>query len=270
MVDEVVEAETAPDEAGSCDEGKGIEARTNIAAIYVSNGDYDQAQLFIKEILVADQNNPDALNLLGRIYHGNGDEQMAVYLWEKVLGEDEGNADALNNLGLREVSAGELGRAVRQFRRVIDADPANVAAHLNLGAIYLDHLNFENSLEEFEQTLSLRPRHEVALMGRAASIYGLGDPQLAYDAYGTVNQNYPDNCQAMWRLGELAFRDLDNMSSAMDHYSNNLRCRGVNIATCDGSVDEVCARVNAIQQMQRQTQPREPSEGELEGETTEE
>lgn len=262
---DVIRASEEDEERTDDEEALLVEAQVNIAAVFVETADFGQARFKISEILVLDQNNPDALNLLGRIYHAEGDEQMAVYLWEKVLGLDENNADALNNMGLMQVQKGELGRAVRQFSRVIDLDPANVAAHLNLGAIYLDHLNFESSLSEFEQSLTLRPRNETALMGRAASLYGMGDSQAAYDAYSEVSQNYTDNCQAMWRLGELAFRDLDDVASATDWYDRNLRCRGLNATTCDPSNDEVCARINAIQQMERQTTPREPEPGELEG-----
>ena len=262
-----------------------LDARINIAAVYVDNREYDQARLFIKEILVADQNNDDALTLLGSIYHADGDDQMASYLWGKVISaqddddeesaegdevaeEDTVNTEALNNLALMNVGRGELARAVRQFTMVVELDPANVAAHLNLGAIYLDHINFESALYEFEQALALRPRNQMALMGRAASLWGMGDAQGSYDAYEIVTQQYTDNCQAMWRLGELAFRDLDNMSGSLDWYTRNLRCRGINPDTCEGSQDEVCARVNAIHQMQRQTQPREPEPGVLEGEDT--
>jgi tetratricopeptide (TPR) repeat protein len=233
-----------------------LEAKLNIAAIYVDRGDTAQARTFIGEVLVAEQNNVDALNLLGRIYAREGDEQMATYLWEKAVQQNPEASDALNNLALLQVEGGTMSRAARQFMSVTEADPANIAAHLNLGAIYLDHINYAGALDEFEQVLSLRPRHETALMGRAAALWGMDQPEDARTAYERVVEYYPDNAQAMWRLGDLNFRVLDDVAAATRWYEGNLRARGMDPVSCDRS-DEVCARLQGIRQMGEQTAPRD-------------
>ena len=237
-----------------------LDARNNIAAIYVENGDHAQARTFIGEVLIAEQNNVGALNLLARIYSQEGNVQMASYLWEKVIELDENATDPRNNLGLMFVSDGEMSRAVRQFTRVVQNDPANVAAHLNLGAIYLTYLNYTGACGEFAQVVALRPRHESGLMGFAACAYGQGDAQVAYDRYLEVNGNYPENMRAMYRLGELAFRDLDDLASAESWYDRYLRLKGLNGETCTADDDPVCARIQGVRQMMRQTTPRSPEE----------
>ena len=231
-------------------DNENVLARLNIAAIYVDNGDPDQARQFIREVLVAEQNNVDALNLLGRIYNAEGDRQMATYLWEKSLGLDANAVDALNNMALLDVDDGKMGRAARQFARVASNDPANVAAHMNLGAIYLNHINYGDALYEFEQVLALRPRHESALMGRAAALYGLGENAEAYAAYSSVVDNYGENDAAMFRAGDIAFRDLDDLDAAEQWFRRNLSQRGMNPESCDRT-DEACARLLSIARRRR-------------------
>jgi tetratricopeptide (TPR) repeat protein len=235
-----------------------LTARTNIAAVYVDAGDYAQARQFIGEILVAEQNHVGALNLLARVYALEDDMQMASYLWEKVMELDETLLDPRNNIGLMYVEEAEMGRAVRQFTRVVDADPANVAAHLNLGAIYLEYLNYTGACHEFSQAIALRPRNQSGMMGLAACTYGQGRAQQAYDLYHEVQVNYPENAAAYRRMGDLAFRDLDDLAAALDWYDRYLRLQGLSSSTCTQVDDDICALIPGIRQMMQQTTPRSP------------
>ena len=73
------------------------EARANLAALNVANGNYDAAQTFIGELLQMTQNDVGELNVLALIYKEQGDLQMAEYLWEKALGEIDNAVSRLDD-----------------------------------------------------------------------------------------------------------------------------------------------------------------------------
>lgn len=64
-----------------------VEARANLAALNVQNGNPDSARQFISELLILSQNDVGALSVLALIAKQSGDVQMAEYLWEKCLQE---------------------------------------------------------------------------------------------------------------------------------------------------------------------------------------
>ena len=63
-----------------------VEARANLAALNVQQGNTTQARDYISDLLEMSQNDVGALNVLARIYQLEGDDRMAAYLWEKCVG----------------------------------------------------------------------------------------------------------------------------------------------------------------------------------------
>ena len=91
----------------------------------------DAATLY-QQILAADANHVDALQLLGAIAHQQGQHGAAVELIQRSLAIAPDNKQALNNLGEALRATGQIDQSVAAFRRAIALDSSYVKAHSNL------------------------------------------------------------------------------------------------------------------------------------------
>ena len=280
---------------------KDVDAKANLAAVYVQEGDFTQARAFIAELLQANQNEPGALNVLALIYKRENNMPMAQYLWEKCTLEIQAKQQALsdeaqyrdlseadaerlrrynetrlvrlskqlsdvqNELGVVEAAAKRADQAESFFKKAVENNPSNSAAYINLGAVYLDYANFADACSSFEEALALRPRDLTAMVGFASCTYGLGEVDAAFAAFERTAQAFPDNAFVAKRLGEIAFRDKNDQATAMRWFGVNLSIRGTSADVCDQRADEVCSTLKALIQMQQSQQPRAPEAGGEEG-----
>ena len=275
---------------------KDADAKANLAAVYVQQGDFTQARVFVGELLQMEQNEPGALGVLALIYKKENNMPMARYMWEKCIGEIEGRqmaiedeeqfkglsevdaaklrafnaqksdrlakqmSDVQNELGVVAVAEGQADAAESFFKKAVANNPSNAAASLNLGAIYLDYANFEDACVAFGDGLALRPRDLSGMVGFAACSYGLGKVEAAYAAYQAANEAFDQEPSITATLGEIAFRDLNNQKAAIGWFTKNLEQRGTSEATCDQRADKICSSLKALIQMAASATPQTPAD----------
>ncbi len=90
------------------------------------------AEAIYRQILAADPDHADALQLLGAIAHQLGRHGDAIALISRSLTLAPENKLALNNLGEACRAVGDIERSVESFRRALELDPSYVKAHSNL------------------------------------------------------------------------------------------------------------------------------------------
>ena len=112
----------------------------------------DAAGLY-QQILAADPDHADALQLLGAIAHQQGQHGAAVELIQRSLAIAPDNKQALNNLGEALRAVGRIEASIAAFRRAIALDPTYAKAHSNL----LLTLHFDPA----STGASLRREHEA-------------------------------------------------------------------------------------------------------------
>jgi Flp pilus assembly protein TadD len=275
---------------------KDADAKANLAAVYVQQGDFAQARVFIGELLEMDQNEPGALGVLALIYKKENNMPMARYMWEKCIGEISGRqaaiddeaqykdlseadaaklkafnsqksdrlakqlSDVQNELGVVAVAEGQADAAESFFKKAIENNPSNAAASLNLGAIYLDYANFEDACVAFGDGLALRPRDMSGMVGFAACTYGEGKVEAAYAAYQAAHEAFDQEPSLTEKLGDIAFRDMNDQKSAIRWFTKNLEQRGSAEATCDQRADKICSSLKALIQMAATTTPQTPAD----------
>lgn len=272
------------------------EARANLAALNVRNGNFEIAEAYIGQLLQMTQNEVGALNVLALIYKEQNDMQMAEYLWEKALGEidnavqrlddeeqfvdlteeqaealrryNESRADRMvklqgdiqNELGIVAYADGETDTAEMLFRTAISNNPTNAAARTNLGTIYLEYAFWDAACQQFAESLALRPRERSGMVGFAACSYGGGDIDTAYSAYEAAYNAHSGDAFITEQLLNITFREYNDYDRTEQWCSVNLDQRGMTLAGCDASSDRTCALCRSIEQLRQSQQPGEVEE----------
>ena len=83
--------------------------------------------------------------------------------FEKVLALEPNNLEAMLQLGLAEFRLGEADKAAERFENIIQNYRRHSGAYYYLGVYHLRHDNFEKAVENFKESLRLKPRDPETL-----------------------------------------------------------------------------------------------------------
>jgi len=144
-------------------------------------GDLDSAEVLYHEVLLADPNDLNGLQLLGLLIHQRGRAADAVALLHKAIAvlERRGGASAehaglYNNMGNALRAAGRAKEAAAQYRRGLDLDPNLAELHANLGNALLADGDPANAVASYEAALRRGPLSTQCLGNFANAQYALG------------------------------------------------------------------------------------------------
>ncbi len=107
-----------------------LEAKSNMAMTYLSTDNPMQGIALLREVLVTDPNNEQALFNLGILSIQSGQYDLAIERFEKLVELYPNNLQAQFYLGVGYFEGGKKAKARKQFEKVklTDADPAVQAA----------------------------------------------------------------------------------------------------------------------------------------------
>jgi tetratricopeptide (TPR) repeat protein len=142
-----------------------------------------EAEPIYREVLRIDENDPEALNLLGLILQNRGELAEAIALSEKAVRIDPGFADALANLGRAQRAAGMATEAAASARSAIALDPELAEAHLVLGRALLDLGDNAPAADACRIAMRLDPALVDAHSNLGTSLRRLGDFAGAVQAF---------------------------------------------------------------------------------------
>lgn len=101
----------------------------------------------------------------------------------KLAEQAESSTDAKRRAKLQAKVQKEYARAIRAFRSATKADPKMHQAFSSLGYALRKTGQYEDSLEAYNQALSLQPRYTEAIEYRAEAFLGLNRLDEAKEAY---------------------------------------------------------------------------------------
>jgi len=149
------------------------------------NGQLALAQALYRQVLQADPNQPDALQLLGLIEHQQGHSAVAVELIGRAIQARPHAAMYHFNLGNTLHDMGQLDQAVNSFRQAIALQPNFPEASYNLGNALKTMGRLDEAIASYRQALSFNP-------GWADAHLKIGNAQLALgrtdEALASVHQ----------------------------------------------------------------------------------
>jgi len=120
-----------------------------------NSGDLPQAERLYRQVLLADPEQPDSLQLIGAIALHRGDNELAVDFLTRSLAAESRFANVHSNLGSALKKTGRIDEALASFKYALAIDPNFVEAHLNLGFLYKDTGNPDAAVESLRTALAL-------------------------------------------------------------------------------------------------------------------
>jgi tetratricopeptide (TPR) repeat protein len=129
--------------------------------------------------LVATNNNPELLFLLGRAYQETKQDVNALIYFTIAITKDPGHTKAIISRGLVRGALKDLEGAKKDFDQALLQDPRNTAALLNRG-VTLGALGRANeAIKDFSDCIKLQPKKPEAYRNRGISQFILGKQKEA-------------------------------------------------------------------------------------------
>lgn len=131
------------------------------------SGAWADAEAACAEVLGADRNQPDALQILGNIRARSGDTEAAQSLFERARKASPGNIFILNSLGGAYAANGRLAEAKEALEAALRIDGNFPWALQNLGGILMELGERAGARRCFERALMADPRHVESICALA-------------------------------------------------------------------------------------------------------
>lgn len=94
--------------------------------------DFEGAKAAYLDVLQYDENNPDALHLLGMIAYQKDDYDRALELINRAISFNQYDPDFYNNCGEAFLATGRVNEAINCYKQAVQLRPAFLKAHSNL------------------------------------------------------------------------------------------------------------------------------------------
>ena len=149
--------------------------------------------------------------------HQTGQFHTAARLYQQVLANEEQNADALHLLGVLRHQQGDHAKAVELIRRAIALRPSIPAFHANLAEAYRAQGQFDRAAGSCRMALRLWPEYPEALGNLGLALQGLGRFEEAIEQFQHALRLQPNAAGLHNGLGTV-LRDLKRFDEALEAF----------------------------------------------------
>ena len=212
-----------------------------------------------QEILKADQNNAQALHMLGVLHTEEQDFEGAITYFEKALAQDfenptiyfsYGNAlkgagkseqalekyrvaqklntqysQAYANAGVVLHELGSLPEALVQYEKALELNPAYAEVYSNRGALFKETGRLEEALQSYQRAIDLKPDYADAYYNRANLLESLQKLDLAIESFNKAIELHPGHVSAQWNRS-LALLLAGDLTNGWKHFEWRWRTAG--------------------------------------------
>jgi len=193
-----------------------------MAAEHRKAGRLNEAKALCREVLRIDQENVDALRVMGAVALSEGRLDEAVRFFRRAVDHAPDFVGAIIDLGQALKEQNRFEEAIACFHNAIRIEPGNVKAHFLLGSTLSPSALTYEAIEAFERTLELRPDHVGAHLGLGHVLKTVGRQDEAVDAYRECIRLRPGNGASYWSLANLktyrlSSEDIQEMESKLEN-----------------------------------------------------
>jgi Tfp pilus assembly protein PilF len=160
-----------------------------------------EAERLCRQILAAEPQHHESLDLLGIIAAGCGHGDAAVALIERAAALCDDMPGYHGNLGLILQQLGRTDEAAGRFEQVVRLQPGNADAHNALAILHLMQGRFETAVASFGHVLALRPGDAEACCNLGVALQQLGRTDAAIAQFERALALRPDYPEACYNLG---------------------------------------------------------------------
>jgi predicted O-linked N-acetylglucosamine transferase (SPINDLY family) len=180
-------------------------------------GNLEVAEKAYRQVLAADPDNPDALQLLGVVHHQRGDSGEGLALLERALELAPDNPEIHVNLGgvLRLLEREDEAEA--RYRRALEIAPGHLEAQKNLIGMLGTQERRDEAIQTCEQALEHAPGHALIHKLLANQLIAQHRYEPARDALERYTACFPDDARAMNDLA-ICHKELGDPVKAEDSF----------------------------------------------------
>ena len=191
------------------------EILNNLAALYIDEGDYDEAILYLNRALAFNPNY--ALALINRGVARSKQKQYGRALADFTNAEKLAPSALLYlNRALTEYAAGYYATAIDDFNNVLDLDAQNARAYMERGRTFIKMGYYQNALEDFQQAIALRPDYAMPYFYAGELLFSRGDTETGVAYAEQAVALAPGYAPAYDMLGDMLA--LESPVEATRHY----------------------------------------------------
>ena len=196
----------------------------NLAGVAAfQTGDGAEARSLLETAVAFKPGFADAFNNLGNVLKAEGALGDAEAAYKKALKARPGYVDAEYNLGITQEAQGRFSDAEASYRRCLDLDPGFAPGHFNLGNVMKALSRMDDALSAYRRALDLRPGYAEALNNLGTVEMELGHGADAIHAYRQAVGADPGFADAHYNLG-IALQEGGQLDDAIECYEKTLEC----------------------------------------------
>ena len=207
-----------------------IPGTLQMAVQYHQKGQLSPAQALYRQVLQADPDQPDALQLLGLIEHQQGHSAVAVDLIKRAIEARPQAAMYHFNLGNTLNDMGRLEEAVSSFRTAIALQPNFPDASYNLGNTLKDMGQLDEAIASYQQALQFNPGFAEYYLKIGNALLDLGRTDEAIASYRQTIVLQPTYAEAHYNLGN-ALIEKGQVDEAIASFRQALALKPDDVAT---------------------------------------
>jgi len=137
-------------------------ANANLGDIYLTIGQLDPAESYLKKAISCDPRKPDYHYLLGFVYSKRSHWKNAIKEFQAAIDVEPDNPEYLRGLGWAMFNSGYKSQGLRYLHEANELKPSNVNVLLDLSNAYLMIFDFDKATLYAERALLIDPKNELA------------------------------------------------------------------------------------------------------------
>ena len=170
---------------------------------HVKAGRFKLAEESYKKVLKKDNNNIDALRLLGLLAFKNKNYSIAENLFIRAIKIDQHFHLLWDNLAKVYRIQNKLEKSKKAFKNLIKLDPYNLEALVALGTIYVKLADYDEGIKTYQKVLSLKNNNPRVYLSMGHALKTVGRRKECEDAYHKAITLYPLCGEGYWILANL-------------------------------------------------------------------
>jgi len=170
---------------------------------HVKAGRFKLAEESYKKVLKKDNNNIDALRLLGLLAFKNKNYSVAENLFIRAIKLDQHFHLLWDNLAKVYRIQNKLEKSKKAFKNLIELDPYNFEALVALGTIYVKLADYDEGIRTYQKVLSLKDNNPRVFLSMGHALKTVGRRKECEDSYLKAIELYPLCGEGYWSLANL-------------------------------------------------------------------
>lgn len=173
------------------------------------------AELYLKQALSLEPNNPYTLRLLGVVAAQRAEYEKAIELFSAAIQVAPEIAVAYSNLGNVYSRLRQFDQALSSYQQAANLDPHDAETWSNAGIVFFELKRFEESIEFYDKALATEPNYAEALCNKGNALNELKRYEEAIACYEKALSINPtiDWAPGVWMHLKLKVSSWENLES---------------------------------------------------------